>query len=136
MPSFSPKGDKSSSAEKTNGDEKGSFNGTEPGSHPVTILGRQLKPGLLPMVPELAKQTRPDMMNAVVAPIAQVKHEPQVNKPVIRHSFYSFVQNLMEEQKVLLVHLLFKSSAVPQVLTCQQRSYGASSYKCEPIRFY
>ena len=83
MPSFSPKGDKSSSAEKTNADEKASFNGTEPGSHPVTILGRQLKPGLLPMVPELAKQTRSDMMNAVVAPIAQVKHEPQVNKPVI-----------------------------------------------------
>ena len=91
MPSFSPKGDKSSSAEKTNSDEKASFNGTEPGSHPVTILGRQLKPGLLPMVPELAKQTRSDMMNAVVAPIAQVKHEPQVNKPVIRHSFlFSF----------------------------------------------
>lgn len=88
------------------------------------------------MVPELAKQTRSDMMNAVVAPIAQVKHEPQVNKPVIRHCFYSFVQNLMEEQKVLLIHLLFKSSAVPQVLTCQQCSYGASSYKCEPIRFY
>ena len=136
MPSFSPKGDKSLSAEKSHGDEKGSFSGTEPGSHPVTILGRQLKPGLLPMVPELAKQTRSDMMNAVVAPIAQVKHEPQVNKPVIRHSFYSFVQNLMEEQKVLLIHLLFKSSAVPQVLTCQQCSYGASSYKCEPIRFY
>ena len=136
MPSFSPKGDKSSSAEKTNGDEKGSFSGTEPGSHPVTILGRQLKPGLLPMVPELAKQTRSDMMNAVVAPIAQVKHEPQVNKPVIRYSFYSFAQNLMEEQKVLLIHLLFKSSAVPRVLTCQQRSYGASSYKCDPIRFY
>lgn len=90
MPSFSPKGDKSSSAEKTNGDEKGSFSGTEPGSHPVTILGRQLKPGLLPMVPELAKQTRLDMMNAVVAPIAQVKHEPQVNKPVIRHWFLFF----------------------------------------------
>ena len=30
------------------------------------------------MVPELAKQTRSDMINSVVAPIAQVKQEPEV----------------------------------------------------------
>lgn len=42
-----------------------------------TILGRQLKPGLLPMVPEVAKQMGSDMMNSVVAPIAQVKPEKQ-----------------------------------------------------------
>lgn len=47
------------------------------GSIQPTILGRQLKPGLLPMVPEVAKQMGSDMMNSVVAPIAQVKLEKQ-----------------------------------------------------------
>ena len=42
-----------------------------------TILGRQLKPGLLPMVPEVAKQIGSDMMNSVVAPIAQLKQDKQ-----------------------------------------------------------
>ncbi|XP_001628701.3 double-stranded RNA-binding protein Staufen homolog 2 isoform X2 [Nematostella vectensis] len=38
---------------------------------PPTILGRQLKPGLLPMVPEIAKQL--GCGNGVIAPIAQEK---------------------------------------------------------------
>lgn len=62
--------------EKSDAEQKASFNGSGTASQPATILGRQLKPGLLPMVPELAKQT--DMMNSVVAPIAQVKQELQV----------------------------------------------------------
>lgn len=65
--------------EKSDADQKVSFNGSGTASQPAIILGRQLKPGLLPMVPELAKQTRSaDMINSVVAPIAQVKQEPQV----------------------------------------------------------
>ena len=64
--------------EKSETEQKVSLNTSGTSSGPPTILGRQLKPGLLPMVPELAKQTRSDMMNSVVAPIAQVKQEPQV----------------------------------------------------------
>jgi len=75
--SASAQGEKTASTEKTDAEQKGPFNDTSTSSQPATILGRQLKPGLLPMVPELAKQTRSDMMNSVVAPIAQVKQEPQ-----------------------------------------------------------
>ena len=64
--------------ERSDTDQKASVNANGTNTEPPTILGRQLKPGLLPMVPELAKQTRSDMMNSVVAPIAQVKQEPQV----------------------------------------------------------
>lgn len=71
-------GEKAAKTEKSDTEQKGSYNGSGKGSQPGTILGRQLKPGLLPMVPELAKQTRSDMMNSVVAPIALVKQEPQV----------------------------------------------------------
>lgn len=75
---FILQGEKAAKTEKTDDEKKVSFNGSGTGSQPATILGRQLKPGLLPMVPELAKQTRSDMMNSVVAPIALVKQEPQV----------------------------------------------------------
>ena len=78
VPYFLLQGEKASNSEKTDGEPKAPFNGNATSGQPATILGRQLKPGLLPMVPELAKQTRSDMMNSVVAPIAQVKQEPQV----------------------------------------------------------
>lgn len=70
-------GGKGAGTEKTDAELKGAFNDTSSTSQPATILGRQLKPGLLPMVPELAKQTRSDIMNTMVAPIAQVKQEPK-----------------------------------------------------------
>lgn len=62
---------------KTESEQKVPFNDLLSSNQPSIILGRQLKPGLLPMVPELAKQTRSDMINSVVAPIAQVKQEPE-----------------------------------------------------------
>ena len=57
---------------------------SEPGDtkHVHTIFGRQLKPGLLPMVPEVAEMVGCDpnaMINTVMAPIAQVKQEPNVS---------------------------------------------------------
>ena len=64
---------------QTESEQKVPFNDLLSSNQPAIILGRQLKPGLLPMVPELAKQTRSDMINSVVAPIAQVKQEPQVS---------------------------------------------------------
>lgn len=70
-------GDKAVKTEKNDAEQKASLNANGTNSEPPTILGRQLKPGLLPMVPELVKQTRSDLMNSVVAPIAQVKQEPQ-----------------------------------------------------------
>lgn len=73
----STQGDKAVKTERSDTDQKASVNANGTNTEPPTILGRQLKPGLLPMVPELAKQTRSDMMNSVVAPIAQVKQEPQ-----------------------------------------------------------
>ena len=48
-----------------------------PSPNQPTILGRQLKPGLLPMVPEVAKQMGSEMMNSVVAPISLVKPDKQ-----------------------------------------------------------
>lgn len=78
----SAQGDKGVKIEKTESEPKGPFNDPSSGGQPATILRRQLKPGLLPMVPELAKHTRPDMMTSVVAPIAQVKEVPQ--EPVVQ----------------------------------------------------
>ena len=44
------------------------------------------------MVPELAKQTRSDMMNSVVAPIAQVKQEPQVGKTFLLLLYFLYAR--------------------------------------------
>ena len=71
---------------KTESEQKVPFNDLLSSNQPSIILGRQLKPGLLPMVPELAKQTRSDMINSVVAPIAQVKQEPEVSTICGEHS--------------------------------------------------
>ncbi|KAJ7370484.1 hypothetical protein OS493_032050 [Desmophyllum pertusum] len=64
-------GEKAAKTEKSDAEQKVSFNGSTTSSQPHTILGRQLKPDSIIR-----------LMNSVVAPIAQLKQEPQ--EPVLQ----------------------------------------------------